>query len=197
MRIPIAHHTVPHIRDLAVDSGLLTARYSRECATFKCDGACCARGVWIDLAQRDAILASAELVQRYMAPQQEHDPARWFDGQFKDDLDFPSGRATGTAVHNDGCVFLDPARRCVLHAVDVAGTLSTRLKPFYCRLYPLVLNEGVLTLDEPAGGDRPICCTQTVGGQRNVFEVCAGEFEDVLGSEGLRELHAALAVRQV
>jgi Protein of unknown function (DUF3109) len=191
--IPITRHAVPHIPRLTVDPSILSARYARDCTSRNCDGGCCGRGVWVDLEHRAAILASAELVQLYMTPEQEHDPARWFGGEIKDDSDFPSGRAIGTETYHGGCVFLDPSRRCVLHTVDDAEKPTTRLKPFYCRIYPLVLDAGVLTLDEPAGGERPACCTETAGGDRTVFDVCTVELEEVLGPEGLRDLHAAVA----
>jgi hypothetical protein len=194
--IPIQRHHVAHVRRLSVDPALTSARYARECATFNCDGACCARGVWVDLGQQAAIVASAPLIQRYMTPEQQQDPSRWFGGDIKTDADFPSGQAIGTEVHGDGCVFLDSSKRCVLHTVDVEEKPATRLKPFYCRLYPLVLDEGVLTLDEPAAGERPACCTMTGGGERTVFDVCASEFADVLGADGLRELQTALMARQ-
>lgn len=194
--IPIPRHAVPHVPRLAVDPKLLLARYDHHCASSNCDGSCCARGVWVDLGQRAEILAAAAVIQRHMEPDQEHDPGRWFGGEIKTDADFPSGQAIGTETYHGGCVFLDSSRRCVLHIVDDREPLATRLKPFYCRIYPLVVDEGVLTLDEPAGGDRPQCCTETIDGERTVFDVCTAELEAVLGAEGLRELRAAVTEGQ-
>jgi len=153
-----------------------------------CDGGCCEGGVWVDLNHRDVILAHADVIARHMTADQERDPSRWFEAETPDDPDFPSGKAAGTEASASGCVFLNAERRCVLHLVDDAERLGVTLKPFFCRIFPVTLTEGVLMLDDPISGQRPQCCSRTGGGTKTVFDVCQWELEVALGKEGLEEL---------
>jgi hypothetical protein len=149
-------------------------------------------GVKVDVAERDRILAHAELVQQAMEPGQRKEPAAWFEAKEEVDPDFPSGRCVGTQVHGDGCVFLDSARRCVLQTVTIAQARpGFELKPFFCSAFPVTIASSVLWIDEmcldaPAG-----CCRPTPGGPRCVVDVCEVELRHVLGNEGLEELRLA------
>src|SRR6185503_14902447 len=114
----VARHRLEHLGPLRVDPEIFTARFSRACSMANCDAGCCQGGVWVDVLHRDVILEHAAVIARHMDPEQEHNPARWFEGEIADDSDFPSGKAVGTEVTDSGCVFLNAHRRCVLHAVD-------------------------------------------------------------------------------
>ncbi len=157
-----------------------------------CDAACCSYGVWVDVQERDQILAHASLVRRTMEPQQERNPDRWFEQHEEEDADFPSGRCVGTVATARGCVFLDSVGRCVLQTAALAeGLPKFFLKPFFCASYPVLIEEGMLTIDSPDFVSRTSCCTLQTGGELGVMDVCAEELEFVLGGEGFRELKEA------
>jgi hypothetical protein len=184
----VASHRLEHLGPLRVDPEIFTARFSRACSMANCDAGCCQGGVWVDVLHRDVILEHAAVIARHMDPEQEHNPARWFEGEIADDSDFPSGKAVGTEVTDSGCVFLNAHRRCVLHAVDDVENLGVRLKPFFCRVFPVTICNGVLTLDEPIAGERPQCCSETPGGGQTVLELCEEEWGTALGEQGVAEL---------
>jgi Fe-S-cluster containining protein len=183
--IVLREHALNHIRELKVDPALMRAQFHRECSMTRCIGKCCATGVWADVAEHDAIVRHAELIQAGMDGSQERDPARWFDAEQLEDRDFPSGRAIGTAVANGACVFLGTDRRCVLQKVSNAQTGS--LKPFFCFAFPVTIDDGTLCLDEARDA---ACCTTTPEGPLTVFDLCTAELEYVLGSNGMSELRA-------
>jgi hypothetical protein len=143
----------------------------------------------VDVAERDRILNSAELIRGYMEKTQEKDPARWFDGEPEPDGDFPSGRAVGTRADDRGCIFLMADGRCVLQYVAEREQIPKHsLKPFYCFAFPVTIESGVLTIDDPDFTNRPDCCSMIQGGSRPVIDVCSEELEFVLGSAGMEEL---------
>ena len=160
---------------------MLAARFAAGASTRHCDGQCCQRGVSVDLAERDVVLAHATRIQRAMPADRPRDPRAWFDAAPRRDADFPSGGAVRTALHGDACVFLDGRRRCVLHRV------AEELKPFRCRAFPLTIERGVASLD-PDGALRPLqCCGTAAGGPSRVVDVCPDELKLVLGPRGSAE----------
>jgi hypothetical protein len=176
-------HKLAYLGEIRIADNIFEGRFASNCATSRCKGACCQEGVWLDLGERDRILDNAGLIQRHMEPGQQQSPERWFETRISDDPDFPSGRAVGTELHNGGCVFLDSARRCVLQTASQNQPFN--LKPFFCTAFPIVIDHGRLEIDEGLSTD---CCALIAGGSQDVFDVCAGELEHVLGEEGLREL---------
>src|SRR5659263_551121 len=60
-----------------------------------------------------------------------------------------SGTAVETNVVGDACVFFHPAHGCSLQkaAID-RGRHEWEFKPRFCIMFPLVVSEGVLTVDE-------------------------------------------------
>jgi Fe-S-cluster containining protein len=151
--------TLPaHGRELRVDPGLLEARFGAGCDTGRCNAACCRTGVWLDPAERDAILDHADLVRQAMDPGQPRDPRWWFSRRVVADPDFPSGRAVHTRVRNGRCVFLDRGGRCVLQKASSAGRAGRQLKPFFCTAFPVTVVGGMLMLDDDAHHVEPACC---------------------------------------
>jgi hypothetical protein len=150
----------------------------------------------VDVAQRDQILAHADLVQRAMDGSQDRDPARWFEDTESADPDFPSGRVVGTRVRDERCVFLDSAQRCVLQTATIAAARpGLDLKPFFCAAFPITIAAGTLWIDELCLEMPAPCCRPTAGGTLGVFDVCEVELRHVLGSEGLGELRELAALR--
>jgi hypothetical protein len=64
------------------------------------------------------------------------------------------------------------------------------LKPFYCVAFPVTIEGGVLTTDEPEFTKRRQCCSTVAEGPLTVLDVCREEFEYILGTEGLKEIEA-------
>ncbi len=62
-----------------------------------------------------------------------------------------------------------------------------KIDPF-CFAFPVTIDAGVLTIDDPEFTDRPECCSMIPGGTRPVLEICWEEFEFVLGSKGAKAL---------
>jgi hypothetical protein len=177
-----------HLGRLTIHRSVLTRRFAAGCATGRCDAACCALGVLVDVRERDRVLAHAELVGRLMTPGQDRDPAHWFAREERADRDFPSGRATHTRAGRSGCVFLDADRRCTLHRASAAAG-GVELKPFFCTVFPLTLADGVLLLEEDGGAfGRPECCGSAAFGPLTVFDVCAAELDHALGPDGVAAL---------
>jgi len=183
----LVRHHLAHVPEMRVHDSILDRRFASDCATHRCQADCCQGGVWVDMGERDTIVANAERIRQHMDPGQETDPARWFDGDEDDDDDFPSGRAVGTQVNDRGCVFLDDARLCVLQK---ASSPALQLKPFYCRAYPITVENRELLLDE---GCASRCCDPVPDGIASVLDVCAGELRDVLGPAGFAELERIAA----
>jgi hypothetical protein len=112
----------------------------------------------VDITERDRILASTELVNSCLPPDRR-ESSTWFETAHEADPHTPSGEVVHTRVLEDAshyggkrCVFLRGDSKC---AIQVAGELLSGdpwgLKPFYCILHPLDLDEeGRITLDETA-----------------------------------------------
>ncbi|HEU4367709.1 MAG TPA: hypothetical protein VFV05_05700 [Methylomirabilota bacterium] len=177
-----------HLGRLTIHRSMFTRRFAAGCATGRCEAACCVLGVLVDVGERDRVLAHADLVGRLMTPEQEHDPARWFAREERHDPDFPSGRASHTRAGPDGCVFLDAERRCVLQKASQAAGGGLDLKPLFCRVFPLTLAAGVLSVDGLGTGRPARCCGDTPGGPLTVFDVCATELRHALGADGAATL---------
>jgi Protein of unknown function (DUF3109) len=153
-----------------------------------CTSKCCQHGVYLDPAERDRILAHADIVEKYLDETQTKDRSRWFDNTQEKDRDFPSGVCVSTEVHNDKCVFLDGKGRCVLQVAEKEeGMGRFSLKPFYCVLFPIVTVDGVVGYDDFCSGDAP-CCTAKAGGGKRMVETCAIELEHALGAAKYKEV---------
>lgn len=134
---------------------LLRSEAMQRCVLSECKGSCCLHGVWIDRAEREEILARAGLIAATM-PETLRDPEAWFDGRVEADPFSRSGEVFHSNVLPDlahyggtACVFLREDFKCALQvAGEAAGLHPWRLKPFYCVLHPLDLDEeGRITLD--------------------------------------------------
>jgi hypothetical protein len=185
----LTKHHLQHISDLRVDPEILTQRLAPSSSMCNCNGTCCADGVLLDLNDKERILAHADLIRKYLEPQQEKDSAKWFDNNIEPDTDFPSGKCDGTAVQGNGCVFLCSKGLCALQKTAMAeGMEKFALKPFYCVAFPLTIDNHILTTYEPEFTNRPECCSIVPVGSMTVLDVCREEFEYILGAEGLKEI---------
>ncbi len=185
----IGSYRMSYIKDMRVDPILFVPVFRADCSMNNCNGSCCQDGVLLDPIDKARILAHAELITKHLEPGMEHDPAKWFDGEVAADADFPSGTCEGTAATDRGCVFLDSRGLCSLQKAAMAeGMHKFALKPFYCVAYPITMDAGVLTLEDPDFTNRPSCCSAMQTGALTPFDVCREEFDFMLGDEGVAEL---------
>jgi Protein of unknown function (DUF3109) len=192
-RVVLRRHRLSHLAGLEVNGSVFDTRYVPGSSTAHCIGTCCKAGVKVDVAQRDQILAHADLIRRAMSPGQEHDTRAWFEDTEIPDPDFPSGRCVGTQVRDHGCVFLDARRRCVLQTVTIATAQpGFDLKPFFCSAFPITITNGALWIDEMCLDAPEGCCRPSPEGPLDVLDVCEIELRHTLGSDGLDELRGVL-----
>jgi Fe-S-cluster containining protein len=190
-----------------IDPRLLELRAITRCRVQQCRGACCADGVWLDYDHSRRILDNAALIQPFM-PEDRRDVSTWFAELHDDDPAFPSGRYTGTTTvedptHPSGttCRFLRPEDRyCAIQAASMAHGLDAwDLKPYYCRLFPIVdqyvdehdrpLPMPMLTIDDENDlFSRGGTCSEACATTQPVFQVYAEEVAHVLGLAGYRRL---------
>jgi len=155
----------------------------------ECGGYCCRHGVYISLPERDRILEYADRVRALMDGTQTTDTSQWFEDDVEEDDDYPGGLCVGTLMYEDKCVFLNAEGLCVLQALEPSLGLpeGERLKPFYCRIFPLTTWYGRLEFDDFCNGLRP-CCTLAADGPTRAVDAYAYEFTEVLGPSGYDEL---------
>jgi Fe-S-cluster containining protein len=187
--IKLFNHKLKHFPELQVDPEILIQRFLPNSSMCNCNGACCAEGVLLDVEEKERILAHADLIKKYLEPQQEKDTNKWFDNNLENDADFPSGRCDGTAVLGNSCVFLCSKGLCALQKTAMAeGMDKFALKPFYCVAFPITIDDHVLTTYEPEFTNRRQCCSIVSDGPLTVLDVCREEFEYILGADGFMEI---------
>lgn len=161
-----------------------------------CSSVCCEGGVYVDLRERDAIMAHKEMIAAEMDETQVKDAAAWFDTEEEEDADFPSGRSVGTQVINDKCAFLDRAGRCAIQLAAVhAGMHKWALKPLFCVLYPIEITNHVVSFDDMLQ-EVQSCCTVDARFDVPIFEGCSEELVHLVGDEGLEMMRAHFAALQ-
>ena len=192
--IVLRRHRLEHLPEIRVSDTLFHHVFKAGCSMVNCNALCCKGGVYVDVKERDTILAHAWMVRRHMEDVQQHDPDHWFESEEIIDADFPSGRSVGTQANADGCVFLKRDGKCVLQSASLAeGMGPYALKPFFCIAYPITIDHGELMIDDPTYTHRAECCSAVEDGPLSAFDVCMEELEFTLGSAGVQELeeHAA------
>jgi Fe-S-cluster containining protein len=151
----------------------------RRASLARCDAACCRRGVVVSTVERDAILAHRGAVARAMeaSPRPGVRPRSfdWFTVRVRRDPDFLAGRSVETRVVAGACVFLRADRLCAVHAAsqEAAGH-PYALKPAYCVLFPLAVEDGVLDVCRGSYTRRPRCCSPVRRGAATPLALCAG-----------------------
>jgi Fe-S-cluster containining protein len=176
------------VKGFRISGELFTKGYPTGSSPCTCSSACCEAGVWADLAERDAILEHKELIKRHMDETQSLDDREWFDPEIEEDADFASGWTVGTRVVNDKCVFLDKSGRCsVQAAASAAGMDRWTLKPLYCVLYPIYVEDGMVGFDDLLQ-DEHACCSVGKSFSVPLFEACRDELTHLLGIEGFAEM---------
>lgn len=171
-----------------IDPILFEKGFSKGCGPLACESTCCSVGVFADLEEKELILSHKEAVKKFMDETQTTDDSLWFDSDVLDDSDYPSGKAIGTEVFNDKCVFLNKSGMCSLQiAAASEGIGRWGLKPFYCTAFPITVEEGVLTFDDFQQG-KTHCCSSIDTKVTTLVESCRDELERILGRDGYKEL---------
>lgn len=110
----------------------------------------------MDEGKKKEILSLAEDIIPHMK-EKHRKPGEWFDERKEEDAHVPSGVVVHTRVVEDGshyggtaCIFLREDAKCALQvSSETLGKHPWHLKPFYCILHPLDLDEeGRITLDK-------------------------------------------------
>ncbi|NLF50638.1 MAG: DUF3109 family protein [Leptolinea sp.] len=182
---------------MQINPRMLEKEFMVRCKLHDCGAACCIYGVWIDVLEADRILKNAHIILPEMS-ENRRDTSHWFDGREDLDEHMPSGRVVHSRVvdnqrHYGGteCVFLRSDHKCALQTAAVkAGLHPWALKPFYCVLHPLDLDEkGRITLDD-AGLmlDEPGSCLRPSIVRVSLLETFEPELRFFLGDQAYEEL---------
>ena len=124
-----------------------------------------------------------------MDDSQTTDTVKWFEAP-QEDEDFDSGIAVGTELHNGKCVFLDKQGFCTLQKIAMEdGEFRWKYKPLYCILFPLVIYQDTITVDDEHL-DRMHYCNKSENQTSTIFETCSEELRFLLGESGFIELKA-------
>jgi hypothetical protein len=176
------------IRKYQIDPELFTNGYAAGDGPCACDATCCSAGAYIDLSERERLLAHAELIKAHLDETQTLDEQLWFESEEKVDADYASGRCVGTAMINGKCAFLDKNGRCTTQvAANAAGMHKWALKPLYCVLFPIEVIGGVVRFDRRMQ-DKRRCCSAASEFDVPVFVACRDELVHLLGADGFAEL---------
>ncbi len=139
-------HGLPVIH--SVDTDIFEITYYMHCmqCTF-CDDECCSYGADIDMLNVNRILAKADELEEFTGIKRE----KWFyPKKRKWDHEYPGHDYTRSTKKGNACVFLNKkGRGCLLHSFALAkGYDYHEFKPFFCAVFPVTYNEGVLMTPE-------------------------------------------------
>lgn len=183
------------VKQFSISNEFFEKGYAAGQSPCVCTSKCCVHGVWVDVNERDAILAEKELIKRFMDETQSANEHDWFEREVVDDADFPSGKAVGTRVVNDKCAFLDKFGRCSIQVSSVGtGRHKWAVKPLYCILFPIEVSNNVVSFD-PMLQDEEKCCTISSHFETPLFQACREELTHLLGEDGYAMMEEHYAIR--
>lgn len=178
----MAQKFTKEINGIKIDPQIFTFKFN-----CKCGGECCHYGVYTDQKESELILGLKDKLLPLMDETQSKDTSTWFE-EPEEDEDFDSGIAVGTEVINGKCNFLDKDGLCVLQKLAMnEGAYKWKYKPLYCILFPLVIYEGALTIDDEHI-DRLKTCNKNPVEPTSIFEACREELIHYFGERGFTEL---------
>lgn len=176
------------INGLWIDPLIFTHKFVKACDVCICSGECCYYGVYTDYAEYEKIIEMKDRIKDAMDDSQTKDVKKWFE-EAEEDEDFDSGWAVGTELHNGKCVFLDRQGYCTLQKIGMEEKDSHKwkYKPLYCILFPLVIYEDALTVDDDHL-NRLHYCNRPENQDSTIYDCCKEEIKHLLGEEGFKEL---------
>ncbi len=170
------------INGLKIDPKIFTFKFS-----CKCSGECCWYGVYTDSKEAEQIMEIKDKLIPLFDETQVKDTKKWFEPP-EEDEDFDSGVAVGTEVINNKCTFLDKDGLCTLQRLaNLEGEHKWKYKPLYCILFPLVVYEGALTVDDDHI-DRLKTCNKNPMTETTIFESCTEELKHFFGEKDFKKL---------
>lgn len=175
------------INGLYIDPLIFTFKFVKGCDVCVCYGECCYYGVYTDIKEYENIMSVKDRIVKSMDDSQTKNPDDWFEEPEKDE-EFESGIAVGTEVYNQKCVFLDKLGYCTLQKIAIEdGDFKWKYKPLYCILFPLVIHDGAITVDDEHL-DRMHYCNKPENQHSTIFDACRNELHHLLGDDGFNEL---------
>jgi hypothetical protein len=180
------------VKGYVIAPELFTTGYATGGGPYACTGGgvCCDRGAYIDLGERDAILAHTAAIQAQMDETQSKDPATWFEPEVIDDKDFVSGKCVGTAVINGMCALRDKRGYCSLQSMAMAnGMHKWAIKPIYCVMFPIEMIDKVIRYNPKMQG-KQACCSVQATFDTPLFEACRDELVHLIGEDGYEAVRA-------
>lgn len=183
----MSEHIDKYIGDYWIDPIIFTEKFVSACDVGVCSGECCYYGVYTDKKEHDVILEHKDEIIEIMDDSQTKDVEKWFEPPEVDE-DFESGIAVGTELYNGKCIFLDKQGYCSLQKLAmIKGEDKWKYKPLYCILFPLVIFEETITVDDEHLA-RMHYCNLKENQSSTLFETCREELKYLFGEEGFEEL---------
>ncbi len=164
---------------MKIDPLVFSAKFPDQCRLDLCRSRCCRFGVWVDIEEKETIIANQGLFTPYLR-EEARDPETWF-GKTEADPDCPSGMAVETQEIAGACSFYHPAHGCVLQKGAVeAGFHEWIIKPRFCIMFPLVVSGGELTVDDDM---KNLWCMKGKNHTRPILEAVRKEVEFLFDEE--------------
>jgi len=175
------------INGYKIDPIIFKQPFVKSCDICICSGECCYYGVYTDKFEHEKIIEIKERIIKSMDDSQTKNVDLWFE-EPQEDTDFESGIAVGTELHNGKCVFLDKQGFCTVQKIAMEDKeFKWKYKPLYCILFPLIIENGVITVDTEHL-DRMHYCNKSENQVSTIFETCKEEIEYLVGKDGIKEL---------
>ncbi len=170
-----------------IDPIIFTHKFVKVCDVCVCSGECCYYGVYTDYKEYENILSMKSRIIQSMDDSQTKDVEKWFE-EPEEDEDFESGTAVGTELYNGKCVFLDKQGYCTLQKIAMENDeYKWKYKPLYCILFPLVIYDGAITVDDDHL-NRLHYCNKSENHDSTIFDCCKEELKYLLSEDGFIEL---------
>jgi Fe-S-cluster containining protein len=168
----------------SVDTDIFQLTYFMHCmqCTF-CNDECCSYGADVDMVNVNRILEKADELEEFTGINRD----KWFyPKKRKWDHEYPGHDYTRTTKKNDACVFLSKkGRGCLLHKFALAkGYDYHEFKPFFCTVFPVTYNEGVLMTPEEIDEKTTAC----LGEGPTLYQGAREELRYYFGDGLIREL---------
>ena len=177
-------HGLPVIH--SVDTDIFDLTYFMKCmeCTF-CKDQCCEWGADIDMQNVERVMKYKDELQEFTGL----DPENWFDYTEKNhDNEYPGGDYIRTKFDEkkDYCTFLNTkGRGCMLHSFALhKGIDYHEIKPFFCSMFPVTYNEGVLLTPEEIDEKLTAC----LGEGPTLYRGSRDEIKHYFGEEIIAEL---------
>jgi hypothetical protein len=175
------------IKGYYIDPVIFTQGFPYSCDVCICSGECCYYGVYTDKLEYEKILEIKDELIEIFDDSQTRDVSKWFE-EPEEDEDFESGIAVGTELYNGKCVFLDKEGYCTLQKLAMnRGEMKWKYKPLYCILFPLIIYDGAITIDDEHL-KRLHYCNKVENQPSTIYDACKEELEFLLGKDGMKEL---------